>query len=95
LPSLEKLYAEMRGEPFVILAVALREERQSLRRFAAQNRLTFPILLDDHGVVASSFMVRGVPSAALIDASGDVAVFTVGATRWEAAHMKELLGELL
>jgi peroxiredoxin len=95
LPSLEKLYAEMRGEPFVLLAVALREERQSLRRFVAQNRLTFPILLDDQGSVAASFKVRGVPSAVLIDSAGDLAAVTIGAVHWEATRMKELMGNLL
>ena len=94
MPSLEKLHAEMKNDPFVVLAVALREERQTLRRFAVSNRLDFRILTDEYGSVATLFKVRGVPTAVLVDDRGYLAGMTVGARRWDANEVRTVMQRL-
>ena len=57
-----KLYDEMRGQDFEILAINLREDRQKVQSFVDELQMTFPVLLDASGKVSQAYYVRGIPT---------------------------------
>jgi peroxiredoxin len=88
---LERLHQEMKQEPFVLLAVDIEEERQKVRRFAADKGLTFSILLDEKGWVADLYRIRALPAAVLVNAQGEVWAVTAGYRHWDAGEMRKLV----
>ncbi|MFQ6078691.1 MAG: TlpA disulfide reductase family protein, partial [Thermodesulfobacteriota bacterium] len=69
---MEKLHRQYSKEQFVLLAVDVREEADKVRRFARDKGLSFPILLDRSGAIASMYGVRAHPMAYLLDIEGYV-----------------------
>lgn len=60
------------GKQVVILAPSLDPERAPVERFAAARGLTFTILLDHRGSVATAYGIRAIPTLVLIDHQGNI-----------------------
>lgn len=71
LPALNRLYRELRGKGFQVVAVNLDEQRRDALAFLAQRPVTYPVVTDD-GALAEQFQLVGMPSAFLIDRTGTV-----------------------
>ncbi len=95
MPSMEKLYASLKGKDFEILAVNLQEDPKTVRDFVTKNGYTFPILLDSDGRTGSVYGVRGIPTTYVIDKEGFVLGGTVGGKEWDGAEVVEAIGALL
>ena len=52
------------------MSVDIGEARRTVQAFAENQRLTFPILLDQDGKVAKEYDVRGVPTSFFISRKG-------------------------
>lgn len=70
--ALQKAYEQYHDQGFVILSVDIGEERENVQAFAQEKGLTFPILLDTKGSVASRYLVPGVPTSFFINREGIV-----------------------
>ena len=92
---MERLHRQSAKEQFVLLAVDVREEADKVRRFARDNGLSFPILLDTSGAVASMYGVRAHPVAYLIDIDGNVIGVAHGYREWDRYEMRALIRSLL
>ncbi len=92
---MERLHRQHPKGEFVLLAVDVREEADKVRRFARHNGLSFPILLDTNGAVASRYGVRAHPVAYLIDIEGYVIGVAHGYRDWDRYEMKALIRSLL
>jgi peroxiredoxin len=108
MPSMERLYREMKGEDFEILAVsvdaALGETDQQgnpgsskdrLADFASEYGLTFPILHDPDGRIQTTYQTTGVPESFLLDREGVIRRRLAGATVWDHDRYRELIRSLL
>ncbi len=73
-----KLYDEMRGQNFEILAVNVQEDPQKVQPFAQDLKIDFPVLLDKDGKIAQAYYVRGLPTTILIDEKGIIQIVHVG-----------------
>ncbi len=69
MPMLEKMYRELSGRGFVLLAVT-DEEPDHVRAFIKQNGYTFPILLDPARGVFDHYRVQGIPATKIIGGTG-------------------------
>ena len=78
IPHMVDLYAERAEEGFVILALDMREDRQTVRAYADVMDMRFPILLDAHGEVAGRYYVRGIPTSVFVDREGIVQWVHIG-----------------
>ncbi len=95
LPRLSEIYKTLSGQGLEILAVNLREDRGKLTLFAAENGLSFPVLMDVKGDVADLYGIRSIPTLLLIGSDGVVKKIFIGEVSeeqlWEG--FRALLGQ--
>ena len=95
MPSMEKLYSKFKNKAFIILAVDMQEDSEKVRKFKEKFKLSFPILLDAEGVVASYYGVNAIPATFLIDRAGYLYAAAMGARDWASADAFLLIKHLL
>jgi cytochrome c biogenesis protein CcmG/thiol:disulfide interchange protein DsbE len=78
-PDLEELWREKRGDGLVVVGVDAKDFRRDARRFAGRFGLTFPLVYDGPGDIASDWGLTGVPETYVIDRQGRVIESFVGA----------------
>jgi peroxiredoxin len=86
MPALQKMYEEYKDQGLIILAVnsTVQDTASAVAPFAAEHGLTFPILLDDTGLVTNAYQVRSLPSSYFIDRKGIVRQVIIGGPMAEA-----------
>jgi len=69
MPDLETLYRQFKDRGLVILAVS-DEDAGKVRPFIAEQKVTYPILLDPGRKVNELFQIEGIPKTFVYDRSG-------------------------
>lgn len=77
IPHLIEAHERERGE-VIFLAISVEEPRDIVRRFATENGMSFTILLDERGRVASDYQVKGIPTTFFISRDGEIVARYVG-----------------
>jgi len=95
MPAMELLWQVFQDDDFVVLAVDVKEERDTVSSFIEKNDYTFPVLLDSRGKVANMYDVRAYPTTFLIDGEGKVVGKAVGAREWASKDSFDLIKYLL
>jgi cytochrome c biogenesis protein CcmG/thiol:disulfide interchange protein DsbE len=104
MPSMERLYRELAGKNFEILAVSVDDRlrggvpEDALRAFAQEFDLTFPILHsppDDPANIQRAYQTTGVPESFLIGPDGVIYRRISGATTWDSSQYREQILRLL
>jgi len=95
MPSMQRLYDELKDEGLVILAIDLQEETKRVRKFVSRYKLTFPILLDQKGEVGALYSARSIPTTYLIDKDGMIFGGAIGAREWDTPQMISVFREIL
>jgi cytochrome c biogenesis protein CcmG/thiol:disulfide interchange protein DsbE len=104
MPSMQRLYQDMAGKDFEILAVSVDNPvdgavpRQSLEKFATDLGLTFPILHSPPGSpddIQRLYQTTGVPESFLIGKDGVIYRRISGPTTWDSPQYREQILRLL
>ena len=69
MPDLETLYQQFKEQGLVILAIS-DEDAGKVRPFIAQQKVTYPILLDPGRKVNELFQIEGIPKTFVYDRNG-------------------------
>jgi peroxiredoxin len=69
MPDLDSLYQQFKDQGLVILAIS-DEPAGTVKPFVAQEKVTYPILLDAEGKVHQEFQVGGIPKTFVYDRTG-------------------------
>ncbi len=69
MPDLEALYRQFKDQGLVILAIS-DEDTGKVRPFVAQQKVTYPILLDQERKVNELFQIEGIPKTFVYDRAG-------------------------
>lgn len=72
MPDIEKYYNDNKDKT-TIIAVNLTETEKSMEKteeFLEKNGYTFPVVLDDKGLVVQKYLVRSIPTTYFIDGEG-------------------------
>jgi peroxiredoxin len=77
-PVMQSAYERHQNDGFVVLAIDIQETQEAVQAFAEDVRMTFPVLLDSRGQVASAYRIRGLPTSLFIDAEGVIQVVRIG-----------------
>jgi peroxiredoxin len=91
MPSLAKLYNEFKDSNFVVLAIDIQETREIVKKYAAQAKMPFPILMDFNGKVAYEYGVRAHPAHFLINRKGELVAMVMGARDWASKETRNLI----
>lgn len=95
-PSMQKLYEQVRGEDFEMLAISLDKlGDEVLAEFLQKGDYTIPILLDPGHSISAKYGTFRFPETFLIDRSGVVAQKFVGAVDWSAPEAVGFVRELI
>lgn len=104
MPSMQRLYEELAGEDFEILAVSVDamigqrgifgESGGDLWAYADSLNLTFPILHSPSQRIAESYQITGVPESFVIDRHGVIIRKVAGPTAWDAPEYVDLVKRL-
>ena len=105
MPSMERLYQELKGPHFEMLAVSIDEDgAQSVPPFVEELGLSFPVLLDPEKKdaeiyredgIAKNYMITGVPETYLIAGNGVIILHFVGPTEWDRPEIVDVLKGLI
>jgi thiol-disulfide isomerase/thioredoxin len=97
MPSMERLTQALRGEPFVVLAVDVGEDAETIETFASQleTEPTFPILLDSRSHAMQAWKVAGLPTTFLVDKQGRIVASAIGGREFDHPDIIQAIRGLL
>lgn len=96
MPSMEKLYRQLKDRDFVILAVNVEEGgRAAVQDFTREIPVSFPILLDTAQTVSRLYRVRGLPQSYIIDREGKIVQQVTGGMDWNSPDVVRFLSSLM
>jgi peroxiredoxin len=95
MPFLEKLHLYFKDDDFILLAVSLREKKETVEKFIKENNLTMKILLDTQGKTIGSFGIWSIPATYIIDKKGFLVGKAIGPRNWDGKEVKELITSLM
>jgi cytochrome c biogenesis protein CcmG/thiol:disulfide interchange protein DsbE len=104
MPSMQRLYQEMAGKDFEIVAVSVDNAvdgtvpKQALEKFATDLGITFPILHsppESAGDIQKVYQTTGVPESFLIGRDGVIYRRISGPTSWDSPQYREQILRLL
>ncbi|MCU0834133.1 MAG: TlpA family protein disulfide reductase [Chromatiaceae bacterium] len=94
MPSMERLYQQLRDRGLTVLAVDVGEDADTIFAFTGQldPAPTFPLLLDPDGKAAADWGVKGLPTSFVVDPEVRVILRAVGGTELDdPAAIEQLL----
>jgi len=94
IPSIESLGKLMTGSNFEIFAVNLGDDAQTVKKFVAEQKMTFPVYLDPKNTLAKTYASQGIPTTYLIDKDGKFIAGMVGSFNYTNPELVAVLKEL-
>ena len=91
--ALEPVYQKYRDQGLVILAVNVRQDRDTAQKFIGKLDISYAALLDTEGEVARAYGVMGLPTTFFIDGEGVLQKRILGESTPEV--FEQILQELL
>jgi len=96
MPSMERLYRELAGPDFELLAVSEDDGGADVvRRFVEDLGVTFPVLHDPERQVGTRYGVWGYPETFVIDRGGRIVERVIGPRTWDTPEQVAALRALL
>jgi len=96
LPSINRIYTELKGRGLEVLLVDFREDPDLVKRTVRERGYVAPVLLDQSGDVAGrQYGVWGTPTVYLIDRRGQLVGRIVGPRSWDKPEARKLVQDLL
>jgi peroxiredoxin len=95
MPSMQRLYETLAGQGVEVVAISIdRRNFDRIKEFAAQYKLTFPILWDPDQKVRKHYYIMGLPTTYLIGPEGKLRGFASGARMWDSPDSIQALTSL-
>jgi thiol-disulfide isomerase/thioredoxin len=73
IPELQTLHAKFEPKGFEVIGVSVDESGiESVRQFVSEQKMTYPIVLDAEGKLATIFQTSVLPTSVLLDRNGKI-----------------------
>lgn len=96
MPSMGKLYRQLKGQAFEILAVSIDVQgAAAVAPFVKAYNLTFPVLLDKENKIGSLYNTTGVPETFILDKNGIIVSKVIGYRNWSDPKVVQTLKTLV
>ena len=92
-PVLAQVYRDYAGAPVEFVGVAIWDDRSEVLRHISEYDVTYPNAIDDRGVTAVDFGVRGIPEKFFLDSQGNILLKYIGPMQPEV--LRGILDRLL
>jgi peroxiredoxin len=94
MPSLNKLYQELRPRGFEVVAVSLDRSADDVREYTGKKGFKFLILMDEGNKVARLYKVFSTPTTFLIDRKGNIIERFYGEYDWQDRDIRAKIEKL-
>jgi peroxiredoxin len=91
----EQLHRELTVQGLAVVAINAREETSTIREYARELGITFPLMLDPKGTVNAVYGVIGLPTTFLIGRDGRPVALAIGPREWNGKPARALIQALL
>jgi peroxiredoxin len=95
MPAFEGLHREFSVQGLAIVGINAREGTSTIREYAKELGLTFPLILDPSGKINSAYGVIGLPTTFLIGRDGRPVALAIGPREWSGKPARALIQTLL
>lgn len=95
MPMFERLHRDFAAQGLTVLGVNVREEPETIQRYAQELGLTFPLLLDPQGKITAAYGAIGLPTTFLIGRDGRAVALAIGPREWGSAPARTIIQALL
>ena len=96
MPSVNKLYTDLRGKGLEVLLINFQEDPELVKRTVQDRGYVAPVLIDQSGeVTGKQYGVWGPPTAYFVDRRGRLVGRVVGARDWSSPAARAFIQALL
>ncbi len=96
MPSMEKLYKELKGENFEILAVSIDSlGTKAVAPFMKKYNLSFPALMDPDATIKTLYQTAGVPESFIVNQEGILIKKIFGPRDWATPEVIGFFRDLI
>ncbi|MBJ6360185.1 peroxiredoxin family protein [Paenibacillus sp. GCM10012307] len=93
MPDMEKVYREYKDKDFVMLAISIGEEKETVEQFIRDTGYSFNVLLDPDKSVSREYGIKPIPVSLFIDREGRIVFRKLGTMNEE--QMRERIEQIL
>ncbi|MCU7930937.1 MAG: TlpA family protein disulfide reductase [Candidatus Thiodiazotropha sp. (ex Codakia rugifera)] len=93
MQDIEPIYQIYRQQGLIVLALNVRQDRDTAAAFISKLDITYDVLLDSEGETARAYGVMGLPTTFIIDREGRLHTKIVGESTPQA--LEKILAELI
>ncbi len=96
MPAMQRLWQRYQEQGFVVVAVAAdKGDEKPIASFVKEIALSYPILLDQEGVVRNRYEVTVFPMSYLIGRDGKISGRVIGVREWDSGEAEAVITALL
>ncbi len=96
IPSMIKLYKRYNDKGLEIIGVNLdRMDKSGVEKFSSEYNITFPILLDPTGKIATLYGITALPATFILDRNGKIQERVAGGKDWSSEENLKIFETLL
>jgi peroxiredoxin len=95
MPMFEQLHRELSAQGLAVVGINAREGTPTIRDYAKDLGLTFPLILDPKGKINTAYGVIGLPTTFLIGRDGRPVALAIGPREWNGKPARTLIETLL
>ncbi|MBI4611454.1 MAG: TlpA family protein disulfide reductase [Candidatus Rokubacteria bacterium] len=96
MPSVNKLYSDLKGRGFEVLLINFREPPELVKRTVKERGYVAPVLLDQSGeVTGKAYGVWGPPTGYFVDRRGRLVGRVAGPRSWDSPAARNFILALL
>jgi peroxiredoxin len=95
MPMFERLHREFSAQGLTVIGINAREGISTIRSYAKELNLTFPLIQDPSGNINSAYGVIGLPTTFLIGRNGRAVALAIGPREWDGKAARAIIQALL
>ena len=95
MPAFERLHREFSAQGLAVMGINAREGTATIREYAKERGLTFPLILDPSGKINITYGVIGLPTTFLIARDGRAVALAIGPREWSGKLARAVIQALL
>jgi len=95
MPMFERLHREFSLQGLAVVGINVREGPSTIRQYARELGLTFPLVMDPEGTINAAYGVIGLPTTFLLARDGRSVALAVGPRDWASKPASAVIQALL